>query len=81
MAEIIALRWISETHVYLEQGRPTRDPPVRVSRLAVTFKMIHSVFQEECAVFQADVALVDKRKYLYPKFLYGDSAHLNFKEC
>jgi len=31
------LSWISETHDYLEQGCPTRDPPGRVSRLAATF--------------------------------------------
>jgi len=37
MAEIRALRWISETHDYLEQGCPTHDPPGRVSGFAATF--------------------------------------------
>ena len=37
VVEIRALSWISETHDYLEQGCPTRDPPYCVSRLAATF--------------------------------------------
>ena len=80
--QIRALSWISEKLDYLEQGCPTRDPPDRVSRLAATFVNDTQVFQEEYAVFQADVPWVDKQKYLYPKLnVYGDSAELNFKEC
>jgi hypothetical protein len=59
MAEIRPLSWISETHDYLEQGCPTRDPPGRVSWLAATFVNDTQGVQEEYAVFQVDVPWVE----------------------